>query len=257
MQASFADLAGRVVLVTGASTGIGAAVARGFGGVGAQVAVHYNNSPADAERVAGDITDAGGTAWTEHADLARPGAAAALIDRVVGHAGRLDVLVNNAGHLIRRVRFAEADMALFRDLVDLNLHSLAEACMAVLPHFRAAGRGCIINTSSVAARNGGSPGTAMYAAAKGGVSTLTRGLAKEVARDNIRVNAVAPGVILTPLHATLTGADTMAAMIGTIPMGRAGTAEECVGAYLFLASESLSGYITGQVIEVNGGQLMP
>ncbi len=257
MQPSFADLAGRVVLVTGASTGIGAAVARGFGACGARVAVHYNSSAAEAEAVAADIIAAGGQAWTEQADVAVAGQAAALVERVVARAGTLDVLVNNAGYVIRRTPFANADMALFRDLMALNLNSLVEACMAALPHFRAAGRGTIINTTSVAARHGGGPGTVLYATAKGGVSTLTRGLAKELAPDNIRVNAVAPGIIATPLHAKLTAPETMAAMVRQIPMKRAGTAEECVGAYLFLASDALSSYITGQVIEVNGGQLMP
>ncbi len=97
----------------------------------------------------------------------------------------------------------------------------------------------------------------LYAAAKAHVSTITRGLAKELVRDRIRVNAVAPGVILTPLHERFTTAEQMKGLVGGIPMGRPGTVEECVGTYLFLASDMLSGYITGQVIEVNGGQLMP
>jgi 3-oxoacyl-[acyl-carrier protein] reductase len=256
-QPGFSDLAGRVVLVTGASTGIGAAVARGFAACGARVAVHYNRSAAEAGAVVAAIEAEGGQAWCEQADLADPANAAPLIDRVAARGGGLDVLINNAGYLIRRVAFAQTDVALLRELLDLNLASLAAACHAALPHFRKAGRGVIVNTTSVAARNGGGPGTVLYAAAKGGVSTLTRGLAKELARDNIRVNAVAPGIILTPLHAKLTPPETLAAMTAQIPMGRAGTAEECVGAYLFLASDSLSGYITGQVIEVNGGQLMP
>jgi 3-oxoacyl-[acyl-carrier protein] reductase len=253
----FGDLAHQVVLVTGASTGIGAAVARGFGACGARVAVHYNRSAAEAESVVASILAKGGEAWAEQADLAEPANAAALVDRVAGRAGRLDVLVNNAGYLIRRIPFAETDAELFRELLDLNLASLAAACHAALPHFRRQRRGVIINTTSVAARNGGGPGTVLYAATKGGVSTLTRGLAKELARENIRVNAVAPGIIATPLHAKLTPPETLAAMVAQIPMGRAGTPEECVGAYLFLASDALSGYITGQVIEVNGGQLMP
>jgi 3-oxoacyl-[acyl-carrier protein] reductase len=115
----------------------------------------------------------------------------------------------------------------------------------------------IVNTSSIAARNGGGPGSGLYASSKAFVSNLTRGLAKELAKDRIRVNAVSPGVILTPFHERFSTPEQVAAQTATIPLGRAGAAEDCVGAYLFLLSEALSGYVTGQILEVNGGQLMP
>lgn len=253
----FADLASRVVLVTGASTGIGAAVARGFGAVGARVAVHYNSSATEARSVVDAIISAGGSAWAEQADLGQPHTAPDLLARVADRAGRLDVLVNNAGAVFARTAFVDATDDHYRRLFDLNLTATFEACRAAVPIFRRQGGGTIINTTSIAARNGGGPGTVLYAAAKGAVSTLTRGLAKELAQEGVRVNAVAPGIILTPLHDRATPPETLEALRLTIPMRRLAVPEECVGAYLFLASDALAGYITGQIIEVNGGQLMP
>ena len=126
-----------------------------------------------------------------------------------------------------------------------------------LPRFRGQGSGTIINTTSVAARHGGGPGALVYAAAKAAVSSLTRGLAKELAPHRIRVNAISPGVVLTPIHERLSSPAVMEAFIRQVPLGRAAAADECVGAFLFLASERLSSYVTGQVLEVNGGQFMP
>ncbi len=117
--------------------------------------------------------------------------------------------------------------------------------------------GFVINTTSIAARNGGAGGAILYAAAKGFVSTITRGHAKELIGENIRVNGVAPGVITTPFHERYTTPEALEVIRKTIPQGRLGVAEDCVGAYLFLASEMLSSYVIGQILEVNGGQLMP
>jgi 3-oxoacyl-[acyl-carrier protein] reductase len=122
---------------------------------------------------------------------------------------------------------------------------------------RSNGGGSIVNLTSIAARTGGAGGSVAYATSKGAVSTFTRGLAKELARDGIRVNGVAPGIIVTPFHDRHTSQQQMDAMVATIPMGRAGTPEECVGTVLYLASPAMSGYVTGQVIEINGGQLTP
>jgi 3-oxoacyl-[acyl-carrier protein] reductase len=122
---------------------------------------------------------------------------------------------------------------------------------------RRAGHGTIVNVTSIAARNGGGNGAVTYAAAKGFVSTFTRGLAKEVVRDNIRVNAVSPGVIVTPFHERYSTPAMLEAFKTAIPMNRLGTADECAGAFLYLASDALSGFVTGQILEVNGGQVMP
>lgn len=142
-------------------------------------------------------------------------------------------------------------------VVDLNVRALVLACAAAVPHLRAAGGGSIVNVTSVAARNGGGSGATMYAAAKGFVSTFTRGAAKELAKEGIRVNAVAPGVIATPFHERYSTPAMLESFKGAIPMGRLGTADECAGAFLFLACPSLSGYMTGPILEVNGGQSMP
>jgi 3-oxoacyl-[acyl-carrier protein] reductase len=142
-------------------------------------------------------------------------------------------------------------------VLNLNVRSVVAASRAAARVFRQQGKGNIINTTSIAARNGGGIGASLYAGAKAFVSNFTRNLAKEFAEQNIRVNAVSPGVIMTPFHERFSTPELIESMRKTIPMGRLGSTEECVGAFLFLASDQLSGYVTGQVIEVNGGQLMP
>ena len=251
------DLRGKRVLVTGASTGIGAAVARGFGAAGAVVAVHYNASEAEAAAVVADIAAAGGRAVPLRADVRDAGATRELVARAHRELGGLDVLVNNAGHLLRRAPLDDLDEALFDELVDLNMRSVFVATQAAARIFVAQGHGNVISTTSISARSGGGPGVALYAGTKAFVSAFTRNVARELAPKGIRVNAVSPGVIETPLHARLSSPAVMDAMRAAVPMGRLGASEECVGAYLYFASDRLSGYVTGQVLEVNGGQLMP
>ncbi len=251
------DLQDRVVLITGASSGIGAAVARAFGANRARVVVHYNTNAAAAQQVATDITQSGGEAITAQADATDTQALLALVDKTVQTCGRVDVLINNAGDMVRRVPIAELTEEMFEHMLRLNVLSMLTMCRACLPHFRRQRRGNIINVTSVSARHGGGPGAVLYAGSKGFVSTATRGLAKELVGDGVRVNAVAPGVIVTPLHDRHSSEQQLESFKATIPMGRLGTADECAGAFLFLASDRLSGYVTGQILEVNGGQYMP
>jgi len=251
------DLKGKVALITGSSTGIGAAAARAFAANGVRVAIHYNRSAAEAQAVLAAIETAGGTAMLVQGDVTDR----AAIDRIVAATsdafGRIDILINNAGGLVQRAPIAEVSDELFDEVIRLNAWSVIAACRAVVPHLRRQGGGSIINVTSIAARTGGGPGASLYAGAKGFVSTVTRALARELAAEHIRVNALSPGIILTPFHDRYTTPQQLAAMTATIPVGRAGEADECAGTLLYLASDALSGYVTGQIVEVNGGQYMP
>jgi 3-oxoacyl-[acyl-carrier protein] reductase len=250
------DLAGKTVLVTGGSTGIGAALVAAYVAQGCRVGLHYNESREAAEALARRLTEAGGDVFLSKGDFSKSDDVRRVVEETTAHFGRLDGLVNNAGGMLGRVPYAELSEAHYDRVMDLNCRSVVEASRAAMPWLRKQG-GFIVNTSSVAARNGGGGGAGLYASAKAFVSNYTRGLAKEVIGDGVRVNAVAPGVILTPFHDRYSNEQQMKAMVATIPMGRAASAEECVGAYLFLSSDLLSSYVTGQIIEVNGGMLMP
>lgn len=248
---------GKRVLITGASRGIGAAVARQFGALGARIAVHYHTSAEGAQAVAEAVGVAGGEAVVVKGDVSRSAEARRVVDEAAEQLGGLDLVVNNAGDMLGRVALADMDDEHYDRVMDLNVRSVVMVSRAVLAHFKRDGQGNIIHTTSIAARNGGGPGAGLYASAKGFVSTLTRSMAKELWRDNIRVNAVAPGTIATDFHVRHSSEDHLAVARASIPMGRLGTSEECVGAYVFLGTDSMSGYVTGQIVEVNGGQLMP
>lgn len=247
----------QVILITGASTGIGAALARAFGSAGARVVVHYNSSADEAAAVARDIEAAGGDTLIVQGDVSDPAQVERIIAQTMARFGTIDVLINNAGSLVQRQPVEAVSDTLYTSIMDINMTSVFQFCKQVVPIMRTQGRGNIINMTSIAGRNGGGGGSVIYATSKAAVSTFTRGLAKELATENIRVNAISPGVILTPFHERYTEPERLRQIVGTIPMGRAGTAEECVGTAFFLASDAMSGYVTGQIIEVNGGQLMP
>lgn len=250
------DLKGKRALVTGSSTGIGAAVAKGLAHAGAAVVVHGNRNADAAKAVADEIEAAGGTAFVVLGDISKSGEPKRIVEEAVEVLGGLDILINNAGSMIQRVTNADFDEDLYERVYDLNVRSVLATTKAAYPHLKAAGGGAIVNTGSVAGRMGGYAGSTVYASAKAAVHSITRNAAREFAADNIRVNTVAPGFIVTPFHEATPQA-TRELIASQIPMQRLGTAEECVGTYLFLSSGAMSGYITGQIVDINGGQLMP
>jgi len=256
-------LKNKTIFITGGSRGIGHAIAVRAAADGANIVIAAKTTephpklPGTIFTAAADVERAGGKALAVATDIRDEAQVDAAIAAAVDRFGGIDILINNAGGLVRRVPIAEVDDAFFDEVIDLNVRSVVMATAAVTPHMRRAGRGNIINVTSIAARNGGGAGAAMYASAKGFVSTFTRGIAKELVKDNIRVNAVSPGVITTPFHERYSTPQMLETFKGTIPMGRLGTADECAGAFVYLASDALSGYVTGQIIEVNGGQYMP
>ncbi|MCM3713494.1 SDR family NAD(P)-dependent oxidoreductase [Halalkalibacter oceani] len=249
------ELNGQVAIVTGASTGIGAAVAKGLAEAGAQVVVNYNNSKEKAEEVVSEIERKGGRAIAVQADVSRKEEVEALFAQTVDTYGKLNLLINNAGGLLKRTAIEEMEEELWDRVFEVNAKSVFLCSKQAIPLLKQQGGGKIINLSSQAARNGGGGGSIAYASSKGAVSTFTKGLAKELASANILVNGIAPGIIATPFHDRYTPEEMRAKMQMQIPLGREGTPEECVGAVLFLASEAAD-YMTGEMIEVNGGTLM-
>jgi 3-oxoacyl-[acyl-carrier protein] reductase len=250
------DLTDKSILVTGASSGIGAAISRAFSEQGARVAIHCNGNTDGAEQVRRRILDAGGVAHVVRGDLTHAGEAGRIVRDSAESLGGLDVLINNAGSLVSRRPFLEADEPFVDAVFDLNARAVIHTCQAAVPYMERRGGGAIINVGSIAGLDGGGSGTGIYGAAKAFVHNLTRHLAREFAPRNIRVNTVSPGVIDTPFHHA-TPPERMEAMRKSVCLGRIGTPSDCVGAFLFLASAQLSGYVTGQNIHVNGGQAMP
>jgi 3-oxoacyl-[acyl-carrier protein] reductase len=246
-------LTGTRALVTGAGHGIGRAIAVGLAAAGADVAVHFGHSADAAVDTAAAIEALGRRAKAFQADVTVTSDVDRLVDEAAGFLGGLDVLVCNAGHLIARVPVAEMTDEHFAAVVDVNLTATFRTCRAALPHLAAADHPRIVTMSSLAAHNGGGPGSVPYAAAKAGIRGFTKALAKEVAGDGITVNAVAPGFIAgTAFHDTFTAPEAQQAMAAGLPIGRAGTPEDVAAAVLYLASPA-AGFITGTTIDIDGG----
>jgi 3-oxoacyl-[acyl-carrier protein] reductase len=249
------DLAGRTALVTGASSGIGAATAETLAALGARVAIGYNRNANGAETTRDRIRDAGGTAIAIQADVRRGSEAARLVEHSVSELGSIDILVNNAGSLVARRGIRDVSDEHLDEIFALNLKSAVLASQAVAPSMIERRRGAIVNIVSIAGHTGGGPGAGAYASAKAALTAYTKSLAKELAPHGIRVNAVSPGVIDTPFHEVFSTPEMIKNFVAAIPLGRVGTSQECANVIAFLASDAAS-YIVGETIEVNGGQLM-
>ncbi len=252
---NYLDLTGKTALVTGASSGIGAATALVLSDLGAAVAVGYHNNQKGADEVVAKIVSGGGKAIALKADVSKSAEVDPFVARAAEALGPLDILVNNAGSLVGRMPVAKITEAGWDYVMDLNLKSAVLCSQSAAPSMVARKSGAIVNVVSIAARNGGGPGAGAYAAAKAGLIAFTKSLAKELAPSGVRVNAISPGVIDTPFHEVFSTPEMIANFVKGIPLGRTGASIECAKVIAFLVSEAAS-YIVGETVEVNGGQLM-
>jgi len=255
----FDDLKGKRVLITGSTQGIGLAVARAFAACGARVGLNGRHTPDGLETLLQTLR-ATGEAEFFAADLSTTAQCERLVTEFVKRFGGIDVLINNAGALVGRKQLPDIDDAFYEAVCDVNMRSALMCTKFALPHLRASARAsgetaAVISTSSIAGHLGGGPGAGLYGAAKAWLNAENKNWVSYHTQDRIRFNIVSPGVVDTAFHADK-GPEVRAAIAQEIPMGRFATADEMAPAYLFFASHACSGYITGQILDVNGGQYM-
>lgn len=250
--ASARPLSGRLALVTGAGQGNGRALALGLACAGARVVVTDVNAQTVAE-TARLIEQQGGTAWADTLDVTSFEACSALAARLADRVGTVDLLINNAGIIIREGSDSPNAEKNWRKTIDVNVHGTFNVTHAFLPALKAT-RGTIVNIASIAAY-AGQGGSLGYSPSKGAIKMLTQSWAAELAKDGVRVNALAPGVIETPMtEATRENPEKLEKFMARIPMGRVGQPDELIGPVVFLAS-SMSTYVTGVTLAVDGGFL--
>lgn len=242
----------RTALITGGGVGIGAAIARALADDGLKVAITYRTHAPTQEFLDGLREASGHEPLALAVDATDEAAVNQMVETVAGKLGRIDVLVNNIGGLIKRARLTELTLDLWQEVQACNVVSTFLVTRAVRPHMPEGGR--IINLSSLAAESGGHPGALAYATSKGAIVSFTRALAQELSPEGITVNAVLPGFIeATPFHDTFTTAESKAKTITGIPVGRAGVPEDVASAVAWLATPGAA-FVSGAMIDVNGAQ---
>lgn len=248
------DLTGRVALVTGASSGIGQESACALAAAGAFVGIHFHTNREGALQTLEIVRAAGGDGTLLQGDLSVAEAAYRVVDELTLHAGRLDILFNNAGSPLERSSLETCPLDLWQQVLATNLTSAFTVTQRSIPYLKSSGHGAIINNLSLSVQTGGANGAGAYAVAKGGLQVMTRTLARELA-PLVRTNAIMPGVIETPHHEMFTSPERMQQYQRETPLGRNGTASEVASTVLFLASDAAR-FINGALIDVNGGRFL-
>lgn len=247
------QLTGKRALVTGGGQGIGKAIAEGLLRAGCDVAVNYYSDEKGAREVVTLASSLGRKADCFQADLTNESATVAMVRDAAGFLGGLDILVNNSGGLVARRTLGEVDLPFWQKVIDINMTTMMLVTREAVPYLAKANGASIVNLSSLAGRKGGHGGSLIYSMTKGAVLTFTRALAGELGPQGIRVNAVAPGLILgTSFHNTHTTKASADETIKGIPLCRPGDVDDIARPVVFLASE-YDGFITGATIDINGG----
>ncbi|MDB5800438.1 MAG: 3-ketoacyl-ACP synthase [Rhodocyclales bacterium] len=261
MSPNFPDLKDKRVLITGSTMGIGLATAQAFAHQGARVGLNGRKAPEHLDDIlAGMQTDGGESAFFA-ADLAHSAGCQQLVDAFVARFGGIDVLINNAGGLVGRKPLEAIDDEFFDAVSDLNMRSVLMTTRFALPHLRESAKqsgqtASVISVGSIAGHTGGGPGAALYGASKAWLHNIHKNWVDFHTAEGIRFNIVSPGTVDTAFHADK-NEEVRQRISAGIPMGRFGKTSEMAPAFLFFASHACSGYITGQILDVNGGQYMP
>jgi 3-oxoacyl-[acyl-carrier protein] reductase len=249
------NLEGKTALVTGAGSGIGRATAIELARCGAYVFINYRSNQAGAQETLDCVQQIGGSGQIIAADVADTLQVRRMMDEVTADKSHLNILVNNAGGLVKRSKISEMSDDLWDEVMAVNVKSTFLCCRAAIPLMIGQGWGRIVNMSSQAGHDGGGNGATHYAAAKGAIITFTKGLAKEVASEGITVNCVAPGIISTAFHDVHSTPEARQNMVRNTPLGREGNPVDVANAIVFLASD-MAAWITGETININGGARM-